>query len=61
MDGVVKTLEEASNYKLFKKFSDKLMKNDAGKCHLLVITNSTAIKSGKFWYKKESLWETLRS
>ena len=52
MDGVVKTLEEASNYKLFKKFSDKLMKNDAGKCHLLVITNSTAIKSGKFWYKK---------
>ena len=23
------------------------MKNDAGKCHLLVITNNTAIKSGK--------------
>ena len=40
MDGVFKSLEEAST-KLFKWFSDNLMKSNANKCHLLVSTNNT--------------------
>ena len=40
MNGVVKSLEEAS-IKLFKWFSDNLMKANADECHLLVSTNKT--------------------
>ena len=40
MDGVVKSLEEASN-KLFKWFSHNLMISNANKCDLLVSTNNT--------------------
>ena len=40
MDEVVKYLEEAST-KLFKWFSDNLMKSNAEKLHLLVSTNNT--------------------
>ena len=40
IDGVVKSLEEAST-KLFKWFSDNLRNSNAGKCHLLVSTNNT--------------------
>ena len=40
MDGVIKSLEEASNT-FFKWFSDNLMKRNANKCHLLVSLNNT--------------------
>ena len=40
MNGVVKSLEEAST-KLFKWFSDNLMKHNADKCHLLVTKDNT--------------------
>ena len=40
MDGVAKSLEEAST-KSFKWFSDNLMKSNANKSHLLVSANST--------------------
>ena len=40
MDEVTKFLEETST-KLLKRFSDNLMKSNAGKCHLLVSTNNT--------------------
>ena len=40
MDEVVKSLEEPST-KLFKWFSDNLMKSNAEKLHLLVSTNNT--------------------
>ena len=40
MNGVVKSVEESST-KLFKWFSDNLMKSNADKCHLLVSTNNT--------------------
>ena len=40
LDEVVKFLEEASA-KLFKCFSNNLIKNNVGRCHLLVSTNNT--------------------
>ena len=48
IDGVIKSLEEASEI-LFNWFNDNLMKINAGKCHLLVSTNNTVkIKIGIF-------------
>ena len=48
IDGVIKSLEEASEI-LFKWFNDNLMKINADKCHLLVSTNNTVkIKIGNF-------------
>ena len=48
MHRVVISLEEAST-KLFKRFSDSLMKSNANKCHLLVNTNNAInIKVEKF-------------
>ena len=43
IDGVIKSLEEASEI-LFKWFNDNLMKTNAEKCHLLVSTGN-AIKT----------------
>ena len=40
INGVVKSVEESST-KLFKWFSDNLMKSNADKSHLLVSTNNT--------------------
>ena len=48
IDGVIKSLEEASEF-LLKWFSDNLMKINADKCHLLVSTNNTVkMKIGNF-------------
>ena len=48
IDGVIKSLEEASEI-LFKWFNDNLMRINADKCHLLVSTNNTVkITIGNF-------------
>ena len=42
MNGIVKSLEEVST-KLFKWFSDNLMKRNADKCHLLITKDNMSI------------------
>ena len=55
MDRVVKSLKEAWT-KLFKWFSDNLMKSNNEKCHLLVSTNNTVnLRVENFNIKKWSL------
>ena len=54
MNGVVKSLEEAST-KLFKWFSDNLMKRNADKCHLLITKDNTVNIKVEPFIKKQSL------
>ena len=59
IDGVIKSLEEASAT-LLKWFSDNLMKSNADKCHLLISTNNTVkMKIGHFDIANSR--ETIRS
>ena len=58
MDEVAKFLEETST-KLLKRFSDNLMKSNAGKCHLLVSTNSTVNITVENFDTKNSRCEKL--
>ena len=58
MDGVVKSLEEAST-KLFKWLSDNLMKSAIDRCQLLVSTHDTFNVRGENFDTKNSYCEKL--
>ena len=59
-DSVVKSSLEGASTNLFKWSSDNLMKSNADKCRLLVCKQHCQYKTRTFWYKKMTLWETLK-